>query len=251
MSRYLYIIKVPCIYRTMSTTLVWTRSPVDKPQGCNRFGRRIGKGPLAMLNCDGLTSSPSATPLPSQTHYSVTENADGSSFFGGDYSGLTSISMNDDSVASWTLPFLFPFFEKSFDRAFLSSNGLISFYNTADSAKASRTQWISKKSKPLLKEDTIYIVVLSRELSGEDTLRVADQLHARHSDPSMRSFRANVKRLFKRMRMLTIENPSEEALTFLKKHRDVLTVEKNAVVSIFDHLRRETANVSAPDVFSI
>jgi hypothetical protein len=71
-----------------------------------------------------------------QRHYNVTLDHNITSFVGGNYGSLNSVTMEDDEVFHVSLPFEFQFFERRFKDAYLSSNGLLSFEVAPSQTKA-------------------------------------------------------------------------------------------------------------------
>jgi subtilisin family serine protease len=157
--------------------------------------------------------------------------------------------MSDDSVSVLSLPFEFPYFDDSFSHAYLSSNGLMSFYYTSSAARDSgsggedaatfaKRQSGDADDSELV--DGTFIVVLRRELGAKHVEIVADHVRSRHADVTASSFQAQVKSVHSHLRMLTVHAPSDEALRFLSGHEHVLSVEPNRRVSVVgDHLRAE------------
>jgi hypothetical protein len=155
--------------------------------------------------------------------------------------------MSDDSVSVLQLPFGFPFFDDLFRYAYLSSNGLMSFYNSH--IKTSEDGDISTLSGNDLKgenaADDLFIVVLHRDLGHEHTFSVADQIQTLHIDPMSDSFQAQVKKVHGHLGMLVIQKPSDGALKLLSEHRHVRSVELNRRVSIDGYLRGDIEGMTS------
>ena len=197
---------------------------------------RVGSG--CFINCDGHNTAPT------QSHYRIQEMNSGASHFGGDYSGLSSLVLGDDSVTALSLPFAYPFFNDTFNYVYLSSNGLMSFYY---SNVFSGVNVMNKKGPNSRKDevdgsvlnDGIFIVVLHRDLKKDNVRNVADRIRSHHSDKNAVGFHAQVQKVHDHLRMLTIRDPSDEALQFLSSHQDVASVEPNRRYSIVGNLRTE------------
>ena len=192
------------------------------------------------VNCEGDITNPT------QSFYRIDESS-GTSRFDGDYSGLSSLTMADDSVAVLALPFEYPFFNDAFSYAYLSSNGLMSFYYAnvfGDSSvtkkdKASITQQYDKKVDESVLNDGVFIVVLHRDLNKEHVNAVADRVRSHHLDKNVVGFQVQVQKVHYHLRMLTVRNPSDEALRFLTNHNYVASVDPNRRYSIIGNLRTE------------
>jgi len=195
----------------------------------------------------------------------------GDSFFNGDYSSLTEISLNDDDVAQLSLPFDFPFFGKPQNTAYLSSNGLISFYNVAsrklkETSKASLKEKTKKASHTPVepeggghsvdKKDVKYIVSLKRDAIHHihDVASVIDSLHRDDSRPD---FSAEISHQMHHLGLLVIKSPSPGALQHIRADPRVASVREDRMYHIdpiradpIDNTREGDVGVAATSTYS-
>jgi len=78
------------------------------------------------------TPSPVSVPSPTVTggYYDIDITSSSTSYFEGDYSSLTPVSLSDDAVVTASLPFSFRFYDSFFERIGINSNGVVSFIGT-------------------------------------------------------------------------------------------------------------------------
>lgn len=63
-----------------------------------------------------------------------------------------------------------------------------------------------------------YIFSLLRDCSTDDVGKVKDEIEHRHNDENFPGFEAVVLSVLKNVKMLTIGDPSDEALQWLREH---------------------------------
>jgi subtilisin family serine protease len=176
----------------------------------------------------------------------------GKSAVPGSYSGtLTSLYLADDQVSAIALPFPFEFYEDTFNYAYLSSNGLVSFASAASSATLHQQHGGSEKQE---KEDgdihvarkgapdvdkkvaaaaaaaVVHGGVLQRNLAASHTQALASSIRLQHNDENARVFEASVLAVQPHLRMLSVRGATKDALSFLSSHADVKFVQKSVEV---------------------
>jgi hypothetical protein len=196
-----------------------------------------------------LTYRPSLHPTVRYDTYRASEKAyTGSYFEGQGYSQLSSQYLADDEVIALPLPFTFHFFRNTFNYAYLSSNGLVSFgsapqTSTTNIQQQDPTSKVHKKGhvrqdtdiyidrSPLkTDENTVYIIVLHPHVSVSRTHTMASTIRSRHIDEDAVMFEATVLSVQPHLRMLSVQGVSKAALSYLSGHADVNVVQKSVEV---------------------
>jgi hypothetical protein len=153
---------------------------------------------------------------------------------------FTRWNANDEEVLEISLPFTFPFFDEDMDTVYLSSNGLMNFYNSGSpSSSATLTEKVHrvknkkaerKKSVNVEEKSDLYIVTLRRDKDIKHVKELVAQTNARHVNSNEPQFTAKVEKTLSNLRMFTVSGTSKEARDYLESHEHVLSVMPNGVV---------------------
>jgi hypothetical protein len=149
-----------------------------------------------------------------------------------DYSDLEIVPLLDESVESLALPFPFQFFEKYYNHVHISSNGLMSF-SSYDSSIVQEVRSEGKHESPTNRKsatevkDSIFVAVLKKGRNATHFADLISEIRKRHSDHLFPRFRADVDQVHGHLGMFTIEEPSPEALHYLKTHEQIESVSRN------------------------
>jgi hypothetical protein len=176
----------------------------------------------------------------SQQSYDFTkrELQQGNSLLSVPYSSLNEIVLGDNEVSSVPLPWGgFPYFNGVYSSAYISSNGLVTFGDTITSAsildeRSSITNIPKFQQQQQVSTDVTYNVVLHRSTKAIHVRLLSADIKHRHLDRHDSEFSIHVHKQLNHLRMLTIKNPSTRALSYLKNHPDVLSVELDSEVEM-------------------
>ena len=203
------------------------------------------EGSSCYINCAG-------GPVESPT-YDVSTTAGARSVVPGSYSeSLTPLSLGDDQVSAIELPFTFDFYGNSFNYAYLSSNGLVSFASAASSATFARPLEhvpakqgkddggihaereavgdVDEEAAAAAAAAVVHVVVLHRRVAASHTHTLANSIRSRHNDKSAPVFEASVLSVQPHLRMLSIRGATKDALSYLSSQADVKYVQQSVEV---------------------
>ena len=174
-----------------------------------------------------------------QSHYNVIQDHNITSFVGGNYGNLHTVSLGDEEVIHLPLPFEFQFFERRFKNAYLSSNGLLSFENAPVNTGASTTV----KAKSTRDMSDRKVVVLHRDVKALHMSQLLQHINVRHNsdEPEHVHFSAKVSQTFHGLKMFSVSHMSPTAQQFLESHEHVLHVHDNLRLSLDESLVNEDA----------
>lgn len=179
----------------------------------------------------------------SQTSYIMKKHnlVEGTSLLAVSYSSLTPLMLGDNEVTSVRLPWGgFPFFENVYETGYISSNGLFSFADPVSSTTASVVEGIRPTQANKMKTDEsfheeeseTFIVVLHRHVKRKGLRALSQKVRVRHDDRRYPSFSAHIHKELHHLKMIAIRNPSKEALEYLLRDPDVLSVEPDVEVNV-------------------
>ena len=148
------------------------------------------------------------------------------------YSSLNQISLGDNDVVKLNLPWGgFPYFNGIYESAYLSSNGVLSFADEPSMSSLSLPK-LTVHENPVPIRDMI--IVLHRHLTATHMYSLSTVVRNRHLDRTDPAFRVHILHELPNLRMIVIKNPSHGALSYLRNHPYVSSVENDEEVSVLD-----------------
>ena len=79
---------------------------------------------------------------------------------------------------------------------------------------------------PVKKKDVRYNIIFRQGVAPQQFHQYVDEIASKHKDSSLKGFKAEIVRKLVNMKMITVRNPSQQALEYFRAHQKIKFVEK-------------------------